>query len=113
MLQFFKDLGRAFFIGMIVFLIRGLIMYINDVNIEMDENFYLDFVYNQMYAIVLYMANAYVLSYLLRHYKNRLFEIKYLLLDNRFPWFPQRGAHNVIIDSRIFALPIVSVRKLN
>jgi len=80
MLQFFKDLGRAFFIGMIVFLIRGLIMYINDVNIEMDENFYLDFVYNQMYAIVLYMANAYVLSYLLRHYKNRLFEIKYLLL---------------------------------
>ncbi|WP_452598338.1 2TM domain-containing protein [Pontimicrobium sp. MEBiC01747] len=84
MLQFFKDLGKAFTIGVIVFLIRGLIMYINGVNIEINEDFYLDFVYNQMYAIVLYMANAYVLTYLLRHYKSRLFEIKYLLLAALF-----------------------------
>ncbi len=80
MLEFFKDLGKAFTIGVIIFLIRGLIMYLNGFEIEMDENFYLDFAYNQMYAVVLYMANAHVLSYLLRRFKNRIFEIRNLLL---------------------------------
>lgn len=84
MLQFFKDLGKAFTIGVIVFLIRGIIMYLNGVEIKLNEYFYLDFVYNQIYAVVLYMANAYVVTYLLGRYKNRLFKIKNLLLAALF-----------------------------
>lgn len=79
MLQFFKELGRAFTIGVAIFLGRGLIMYLDGVTIVADEDLFLDFIYNQIYAVVLYMANAYFVSYMLNKYRNKLFEIKNLL----------------------------------
>ncbi len=80
MLNFLKELAKAFVVGILVFLVRLLIMYIYDYQIKTSQDLLLDFVYNQMYAVVLYLSNAYFLSYLMDRFKDNLFKIKNLLI---------------------------------
>ncbi|RAJ16844.1 LytS/YehU family sensor histidine kinase [Olleya aquimaris] len=80
MFNFGKEIVKAFFIGILVFLVRGLIMYMTGVKIEANYELFLDFVYNQLYAVVLYLANAYFVSYMMSKYKHDLFKPKNLLV---------------------------------
>lgn len=80
MLKFLKEITKAFVVGIMIFVVRLLIMYLNGYQIEANQDLLLDFVYNQMYAVVLHLSNAYFVSYLLETYKDNLFKIKNLLI---------------------------------
>lgn len=76
---FFKELGRAFFIGSLIFLVLGIVRYMNGVKITNGKELLIEFAYNQLYAVVLYMFNAVFVIYLLRRYKAELFKVQNLL----------------------------------
>ena len=80
MSKFFKELGKAFIVGVLVFLVRIVIMYLNGSTIQANQELLLDFVYNQMYAVVLHLSNAYFVTYMLQKHKANLFKIKNLIL---------------------------------
>lgn len=80
MSKFYKELAKAFAVGVLVFLIRYIVMYFIGSTIKADFNMLMDFVYNQMYAIVLHLSNAYFVSYMIQKYKSDLFKLKNLIL---------------------------------
>ena len=69
-----KELGRAFFIGVIVFIVLAIIRYFNGVIIKDPNDWIRLFVYNQVYAIVFYMANFFFFMYMLRRFKESFFK---------------------------------------
>ena len=80
MLNFFKELGKAFFIGSLVFLIFGLIRYSNGNGFENGKELLINFAYNQLYAVVLYMANGYFFKYVLKSFKDTFFTLKTIVI---------------------------------
>ena len=73
-----KEIGRAFVMGLLVFIVLGIIKYLNDGWFFREDSFVIDLVYNQIYSVVLYGSNAVLLYYLLKKYKNDLFKLKNL-----------------------------------
>ncbi|PIB32346.1 histidine kinase [Gaetbulibacter sp. 5U11] len=80
MSKFIKELGKAFIVGVLVFLVRIVIMYLNGSTIQANQELLLDFIYNQMYAVVLHLSNAYFVTYMLQKHKDNLFKLKNLIL---------------------------------
>ena len=76
MTQFLKEIGKAFFIGSIVFIVLGIIRYSNGYEFSNGKDLLVMFAYNQLYAVVLYMANAYFFKYILTRFKETFFTIK-------------------------------------
>jgi|TARA_R100000479_G_scaffold33554_2_gene13917 sensor histidine kinase YesM len=74
MIRFFKELGKAFFVGFLIFIVLGLIQYATGNRIESGEELLTQFLYNQLYAVVLYMTNAYLTMYLVDKYKLNLYK---------------------------------------
>ena len=74
MIRFFKELGKAFFVGFLIFLVLGLIKYATGDTIDSGEELLSRFLYNQLYSVVLYMANAYLTMYLVDKYKLALYK---------------------------------------
>jgi len=78
-----KELGKNFrnalIVGTIVFIVLGIIQYFNGVRISNGMDLLIDFAYNQLYAVVLYMANAFLLKFLVSYFKNKFFEFKNLV----------------------------------
>lgn len=77
-MHFIKEIGKAFFIGSLIFLVIGLIQYLNGNVITDGKKLLVLFAYNQMYAVFLYMANAYFFAYLCKKYPGRLFTFRNL-----------------------------------
>lgn len=77
---FFKHLGRAFLIGILVFIIIGIIIYFTGGEMKYNEALLETFIYNQIYSVVLYMSNAYVFNLLIEKYKERIFKFKKIIL---------------------------------
>jgi sensor histidine kinase YesM len=76
---FFKELGKAFFVGTLIFLVLGLIQYLTG-NYNYDgKTLLIAFLYNQLYSVILYMANMYFIRYMQHHYKQELFRPNVLL----------------------------------
>ncbi len=75
---FIRELGKAFFVGILIFIVIGIIQYLNGVRYTDARELLIHFGYNQLYSIVLYMANALYIIYLLRRYKGKLFKINNL-----------------------------------
>ncbi len=73
-----KELVKAFFIGVIVFIVLWIIRYFNGIVITNPKDLLLIFVYNQVYSLVFYMANFFFFMYMLRRYKETFFTIKTL-----------------------------------
>jgi len=73
-----KELGKAFFVGVIVFIVLWIIRYFNGIVITNPKQLLLIFVYNQVYALVFYMANFFFFRYMLRRFKETFFTIKTL-----------------------------------
>lgn len=74
---FFKEIGKAFFIGVLVFLVLGIILYLtNNYTIDSGKELLYNFIYNQMYAVSLYMANMYIIKFFLDKYDVALFKLK-------------------------------------
>ncbi len=78
-MKFLKEFGRAFSLGVLVFLVIGLFQYLNG-NVVTDKQQLLKyFIYNQLYSVVLYMANVYFFQFLWKRYGPRLFTRKIFL----------------------------------
>jgi len=78
MILFFKELGKSFFVGSLIFLVLGLIQFATGNTIDSGEQLLTRFLYNQLYSVVLYMANAYFTMYLVSKYKLNLYKWKNL-----------------------------------
>jgi sensor histidine kinase YesM len=73
-----KEFGKAFVIGLFVFIVLGIIRYLNAGSFYREGSFVIDLVYNQVYSLVLYGSNALLTYYLLTKYKHELFRTKHL-----------------------------------
>ncbi len=78
-MRILKDLGKAFFVGTLVFIVLGVIQYINGVEFNNGRDILVLFLYNQLYAVVLYMLNAHYFGFLLKKFPNQVFKPKNLL----------------------------------
>src|SRR5690554_6259012 len=74
-----KHLIRAFFVGVAVFVVLVLIQYANGYTFSNVRQFFYWFFYNQLYAITLYIVNAYYFYFLLKLYPNQVFKPRNLL----------------------------------
>lgn len=74
-----KELWKAFFVGVIIFLVIGAIQYVNGYTYKTGKEILIAFGYNQLYSIVLYMSNMVLLYYLIKRFRGDLFKIKNLL----------------------------------
>jgi len=79
-MRFIKEIGKAFFIGSIVFIVLGLIQYLNGTVITNGKDLLILFGYNQLYAVFLYMANAYFIVFLQRKFHGAFFTYKNVIL---------------------------------
>lgn len=75
---FIKELGKALTLGALVFIVLGIIRYMNGYRITDGKQLLIEFGYNQMYSVVLYMANALFIIFLLKRYKGELFKVNNL-----------------------------------
>lgn len=73
-----KELGKAFFVGVLIFIIIGIIQYMNGVVISDGKELLSLFLLNQLYSVVIYMGNAALIYYLIKKYKSELFQFKNL-----------------------------------
>jgi hypothetical protein len=79
MQRFLKELGRAFFIGTIVFIVIGIVEYANGNAFPNGLGLLKRFGYNQLYSIVFYMSNAYFFRFMIKRFKNVFFTINTLV----------------------------------
>jgi len=77
--RFLKELKRAFGVGILVFIVFHIIEYFNGDKIDSLNEFLIEFTYNQVYAIIFYMANAYFFFYLVKRFKESFFTFKNLI----------------------------------
>ncbi|TDI70593.1 MAG: histidine kinase [Bacteroidetes bacterium] len=77
-MRFIKEIGKAFFIGSVIFIIIGLIKYFNGNVITDGKRLLIEFIHNQMYAVFIYMGNSYFFTYLRKKYPGKLFTSKNL-----------------------------------
>lgn len=78
-MKFFKEVGKAFFIGSLIFIIIGLIQYANGEVITDGKELLKLFAYNQLYSVALYMVNARFFDFLCKKYPRQLFEFRNLV----------------------------------
>ncbi|MDP2685957.1 MAG: 2TM domain-containing protein [Aequorivita sp.] len=114
-MRILKDLGKAFFVGTLVFIILGLIQYANGFVFSDGREILIAFLYNQLYSVVLYLVNAYYFGFLLKKFPNQVFKTKNLMkgllggsLVTLISLFAIRAFTEVIIDKRFFSEFIVT-----
>src|SRR5690606_35012815 len=61
------------------FIVLGIIQYINGFEYENGRHILKMFLYNQLYAVVLYIANAQYFGFLLKQFPDQVFKSKNLL----------------------------------
>lgn len=73
-----REIGKGFFIGSLIFLIIGIIQYLNGEVILDGKQLLKLFAYNQLYSVSLYMANALMVGRLLKRYQGAIFKFENL-----------------------------------
>ncbi|MEZ4779116.1 MAG: 2TM domain-containing protein [Flavobacteriaceae bacterium] len=73
-----KEIGKAFFIGSLIFIVVGVIEYLNGWQIHSGKELLFRFVTNQIYSVSLYMANAFFFYFILNRYAGAWFRIQHL-----------------------------------
>lgn len=76
---FLKEFGKAFFIGVLIYLVLLTITYLSIGRIGTGREILIEFGYNQLYSVVLYMINVPLFRYFIRTHKGDFFKIKNLL----------------------------------
>lgn len=80
MIKIIREIGKAFMIGSLIFLIVGFIEFINGTANFTGPELLRDFMYNQLYAVCLYMANMPFFYYIIKKYGVALFNFRNLML---------------------------------
>ncbi len=78
-MKVFKEIGKAFFVGSIIFIVIGVIQFLNGWQINSGKELLVMFLKNQLYSVSLYMANAFFFFYIIQHYKGTWFHYRNLL----------------------------------
>lgn len=99
-MQYFKELGKAFFIGILIYIVISVIEYTNDTFVFERAAMLRDFGYNQLYSVVLYMANMVFFRDLMLRFEGKFFTLKNFLIAI--------GGAIVITLSCLFVLRMVS-----
>ncbi|MBX2828824.1 MAG: 2TM domain-containing protein [Flavobacteriaceae bacterium] len=79
-MKFFKELGKAFFVGVLIFAVLGVIQFLTGNFHKSGRDILVAFMYNQVYTLVLYMVNAYFFYFLLKRFRGRLYQFKPLMI---------------------------------
>jgi len=74
-----KEIGRALLIGSLIFLILGVIQYLNGVTYTNGKEILIDFAYNQTYSVVLYMVNYTYIRFLIKAFNETFFKFRNLV----------------------------------
>lgn len=77
-MNFIKHFIKAFVVGILVFLLLVLIQYANGHTFTSFKEVYWWFLINQIYAVILYMVNAYYFQFLLKYFPDSVFKVKNL-----------------------------------
>lgn len=77
-MRILKEIGKAFFVGVIIFIVVSIIEYANGFNVLQSGRFWERFFFNQLYSVTLYMANYPLFRFLLGRYGVTLFTWKRL-----------------------------------
>src|SRR5690606_27621653 len=114
-MRILKDLGKAFSVGSLVFIVLGVIQYANGYQFANGRELLIMFLYNQLYSVVLYMANAYYFGFLLKIFPNQVFKPKNLFKGllggisvTLISLFAIRVFTEMIIEGRFFSEFIAS-----
>ena len=114
-MQILKDIGKAFFVGTLVFIIIGVIEYLNGYTYDSGRELLIGFLYNQLYSVVLYMVNVYYFGFLLKQFPNQVFKARNLfkgllggILITIFSLFAIRAFTQVIFNEKNFSEFIAS-----
>ncbi|NND88529.1 MAG: sensor histidine kinase, partial [Flavobacteriaceae bacterium] len=75
-----KELGKAFFIGILIFVVISIIEYSNGTFSFDGEDMLKDFGYNQLFSVVLYMSNMFYLKYLIKRFDQDFFSMRNFLI---------------------------------
>jgi two-component sensor histidine kinase len=78
MKEIVKEFVKAFFLGLIIFVVFGIVKYLYGQPISSGRVLLIEFIYNQIYTVVLYSCNGILIYFLLRKYKSELFKLKHL-----------------------------------
>ncbi len=78
-MKILKELGKAFFIGSLIFVILGAVQLFSGTFYQNGKQILVAFIYNQVYSVALYMANVFLFMHLLKKYKGELFKFKVLV----------------------------------
>ncbi len=111
MSTFVKEFGKAFLVGIGIFIVLLLIQFFSGITIySTGKKLLISFAYNQVYAIVYYLTNAYFCNYLINRYKKNFFTFKVvafvtvgIILITVVDTFLIRVVTNVIIGGESFS----------
>lgn len=79
-MKLIRNIIRAFGLGIVLFIIlKGVQILMYD-NFQFDETLLTDFLFNQLYAVVLYLTNAYFFIFLRRYYPNNNYTVNRILV---------------------------------
>ena len=78
-MDFIRHIVKAFFVGILVFIILVIIQYVNGYTFSNLRQILVWFAFNQIYAVVLYLVNAYYFRFLLKWFPNQVFKAGNLL----------------------------------
>ncbi|MEH6704986.1 2TM domain-containing protein [Galbibacter orientalis] len=76
MITIIKELGRAFFLGVLIFLILNIITFANEGVIVFNQSLITKFLYNQLYTIVIYLGNAFFIRFLFNRYGKKIYSFQ-------------------------------------
>ncbi|MEL6812667.1 MAG: histidine kinase, partial [Bacteroidota bacterium] len=75
-MRILKEIGKASFVGLLIFIIVGLILYFTGAPARTGKELLLEFIYNQIFSIGIYMANYVLIRYLMKRNGNEFFKFK-------------------------------------
>ena len=113
--DYVKEFPRAFFIGVIIFVLLNLIQIINGESLSFDDYFWLMFSYTILYSFVLHLANTFLFLKLDKIFINERFSTRRILVGfgssfflSLFVIFLLRLFINTIIENRSFSVFITN-----
>lgn len=114
-MRILKELGKAFFVGTLVFIVLGIIQYINGFEFKDGREILTMFLYTQLYSMLLYIVNALYFGFLLKKFPNEVFKAANLfkglfggILVTLISLFFIRVFTEVVIEGRNFSAFIAS-----
>lgn len=80
-MNIFKEIGKAFFIGNLIFLVFLLVYFFRGIEISFNSILLEEYIENIIFSITIYMANAYLFQFLSKRFKEKFFTQRNLVIS--------------------------------